>query len=95
MAACLTATTLLSIPAFAQSNPPTCQLGLAAAPPAVAQESKQAVDFSIQYVGLEDIEVYREWSAAVPEVLRDLVDGAIFDLSKDMLETEANEGGAE
>jgi hypothetical protein len=59
------------------------------------QVAKRAVDFSIQYVGLEDIEVYREWSAAVPEVLRDLVDGAIFDLSKDMLETEANEGGAE
>ena len=79
----------------AQSNPPTCQLGLVGAPPAIAEDSKRAVDFSIQYVGLEDIEVYREWSAAVPEVLRDLVDGAIFDLSKDMLETEANEGGAE
>jgi hypothetical protein len=77
----------------AQSNPPTCQLGLAAAPPAVAQESKQAVDFSIQYVGLQDLDVYRQWTTTAPEILRDLVDGAIFDVSKDLLETAGNEGG--
>jgi hypothetical protein len=56
-------------------------------PAQVASEAKDSIEFSIQYVGLEDIPTYQQWAAVVPPELRLLVDQAIWGI--------ASEGGIE
>ena len=50
-------------------------------PAQVASEAKDSIEFSIQYVGLEDIPTYQQWAAVVPPELRLLVDQAIWGIA--------------
>jgi hypothetical protein len=56
-------------------------------PEQVASEAKHSIEFSMQFVGLEDIPTYQQWAAVVPPELRQLVDHAIWGI--------ASEGGVE
>jgi len=51
-------------------------------PPEPAEESKEAVEFSIAYVGLTDIAGYRAWAATAPAELRELVEGIMWQVAK-------------
>ena len=79
----------------AVSPPPPCAAGFDTVPAAIANEAKAAVEFSIEYMGLSNLPAYRQWSRTAPEPLRELVDAAIFELSKELLGTTENEGGQE
>ncbi len=47
-----------------------------------ASDSKDAVEFSIEFVGLDGIEGYKEWAATVPAPLRELVEQVVWNTAK-------------
>lgn len=51
-------------------------------PEAVALETKDAVEFSIEFVGLGGIEGYKEWAATAPAPLRELVEQVVWNTAK-------------
>lgn len=51
-------------------------------PEEVAPESKVAVEFSIEFVGLDGIEGYKEWAATAPAPLRELVEQVVWNTAK-------------
>ncbi len=51
-----------------------------------AEASKAAVDISIEFVGLTDIETYRAWTATASPELRQLVEAVMWTVSKGVLE---------
>ena len=51
-------------------------------PEEVALESKVAVEFSIEFVGLDGIEGYKEWAATAPAPLRELVEQVVWSTTK-------------
>jgi len=51
-------------------------------PEEVALESKDAVEFSIEFVGLDGIEGYKEWAATAPAPLRELVEQVVWNTAK-------------
>jgi hypothetical protein len=51
-------------------------------PEAIALDSKDAVEFSIEFVGLDGIEGYKEWAATVPAPLRELVEQVVWNTAK-------------
>ncbi len=60
--------------AFAQGGDPV--------PEELALDSEEALEFSIQFVGLGDIEGYKAWAATAPAPLREIVDGFVWDITK-------------
>jgi hypothetical protein len=51
-------------------------------PEAIALDSKDAVEFSIEFVGLDGIEGYKEWAATAPAPLRELVEQVVWNTAK-------------
>jgi hypothetical protein len=51
-------------------------------PEELALESEQALGFSIQFVGLGDIEGYKAWAATAPAPLREIVDEFVWNITK-------------
>ena len=51
-------------------------------PEELALESEEALGFSIQFVGLGDIEGYKAWAATAPAPLREIVDEFVWDITK-------------
>jgi hypothetical protein len=60
--------------AFAQGGNPV--------PEELALESKEELEFSIEFVGLGDIEGYKAWAATAPAPLREIIDGFVWDITK-------------
>jgi hypothetical protein len=60
--------------AFAQGGNPV--------PEELALESEEELGFSIQFVGLGDIEGYKAWAATAPAPLREIIDEFVWDLTK-------------
>jgi hypothetical protein len=60
--------------AFAQGGDPV--------PEELALESEEALGFSIQFVGLGDIEGYKVWAATAPAPLREIIDEFVWDITK-------------
>jgi hypothetical protein len=51
-------------------------------PEAIALDSKDAVEFSIEFVGLDGVEGYKEWAATAPAPLRELVEQVVWNTAK-------------
>jgi hypothetical protein len=51
-------------------------------PEELALESEEALGFSIQFVGLGDIEGYKAWAATAPAPLREIIDECVWDITK-------------
>jgi hypothetical protein len=60
--------------AFAQGGDPV--------PEELALESEEGLEFSIQFVGLGDIEGYKAWAATAPAPLREIIDEFVWDITK-------------
>ncbi|MCX5651731.1 MAG: hypothetical protein NTU45_10135, partial [Planctomycetota bacterium] len=60
--------------AFAQGGDPV--------PEELALESEEALEFSIQFVGLGDIEGYKAWAATAPAPLREIIDEFVWNITK-------------
>jgi hypothetical protein len=60
--------------AFAQGGDPV--------PEELALESEEALGFSIQFVGLGDIEGYKVWAATAPAPLREIIDEFVWNITK-------------
>jgi hypothetical protein len=51
-------------------------------PEELALESEEELEFSIQFVGLGDIEGYKAWAATAPAPLREIIDEFVWDITK-------------
>lgn len=51
-------------------------------PEELALESEEALEFSIQFVGLGDIDGYKAWAATAPAPLREIIDEFVWNITK-------------
>jgi len=51
-------------------------------PEGLALDSEEDLEFSIQFVGLGNIEGYRAWAATAPAPLREIIDEFVWDITK-------------